>query len=74
MPRLKQSDPAFVKMKRLLLGYELNAARLASVLGVSEPTAKKRLDNPETLSLRDLDRINRFGHIPIEEIKSALCR
>lgn len=74
MPRLKQSNPAFVKMKRLLVGYGLNAPKLAPILGVSEPTAKKRIDQPETLSLRDLDRINRLGHIPLEEIKSALCR
>ena len=74
MPRLKTQERPFSKMRRLLIGYGLNAARLAEVLHVSEPTARKRLDRPELFTLSDLDRINRFGHVPIEEIKMAFVR
>ena len=74
MPRLKTQEKPFSKMSRLLIGYGLSAARLAPILKVSEPTARKRLDRPELLTLADLDRISRFGHIPIDEIKSCFVR
>jgi len=74
MPYLKQKEPPFVKMGRLLMGYGLTGNKLAAILEVSPPTGKKRLDQPETLTLHDLDRINRFAHIPLEEIKEAIQR
>ena len=72
MPTIRKPVQPHDKMRRLLIGYGLNAVRLAAVLKVSEPTARKRLDRPELLTLSDLDRISRFGHIPIEEIRSAI--
>ena len=74
MPYVKRAEKPYAKMSRLLLGYGLNAARLAPILDVSEPTARKRLDRPELLTLNDLDRINRYGHVPIDEIKMAIVR
>ena len=74
MPYIKQQKQDFDKMARLLLGYGLTARKLAVVLGVSEPTAKKRLDRPDTLTLGELDRINRFAHVPYDEIRSAVSR
>jgi len=32
------------------------------------------MDNPELFTLRDLDRLNRFGHIPLDEIRAAAVR
>ena len=72
MPRLRQPDHPYAKMRRLLVGYGLSASNLAVILNVSEPTARKRLDRPELLTLSDLDRISRYGHIPIEEIRSSI--
>lgn len=71
---LKKKEPPFVSMQRLLLGYGLKASKLANVLQVSEPTAKKKLDDPKRFTLDDLDRINRFGHVPIEELREAVSR
>lgn len=74
MPYVKKTDPPFVKMTRLLRGYGFTGPSLARVLNVSHPTAKLRLDEPERLTLGDLDRLNRFGHIPIEELREAVQR
>ena len=74
MPYVKKPDPPYVKMTRLLKGYGLNGTKLAGLLGVSQPTGSRRLERPELLTLGDLDRINRFGHIPIEELREAIQR
>ena len=71
MPYLKQEKP-YAKMTRLLTGYGFNGPSLAKVLKVSEPTARKRLNRPELLTLQDIDRISRFGHVPIEELREAI--
>lgn len=60
------------RMARLLKGYGLTAPKLAEVLSVSPPTARQRLDDPSRLTLGDLDRINRFGHVPLDEIREAI--
>ena len=74
MPYIKCVEP-YSKMQRLLRGYGLNAPALAKVLGVSEPTARGLLNGRTSkLTLGDLDRINRFGHIPMEEIRDAIAR
>lgn len=62
----------YVRMTRLLKGYGLTAPKLAEVLDVSPPTARQRLDDPSRLTLGDLDRINRFGHVPLDEIREAI--
>ena len=74
MPYIKRTETPFIKVRRLLLGYELDATALARVLGCAYNTAKARLDNPENLTLRELDLISTRGHIPVEEIRSALIK
>ena len=69
MPYIKKQQSG---MTRLLLGYELTAPRLATVLGCSENTARLRLNDPSTLTLAELDRIRRFGHVPVEEIRNRV--
>lgn len=64
----KADPPIVVKIK----GYIGNGTDLARVLGVSVPTAIKKLKQPEHLTLGDLDKIHRFGHVPIEEIRAAI--
>ena len=73
MPYVKTDKP-FAKMRRLLLGYEVDAVALSEIIGCSYNTARTRIDNPERLTLSELDAINRKGHIPIEEIREAISR
>ena len=74
MPYLKKATP-YCKMQRLLRGYGLNAPALAKVLGCGETKARGLLNgNTAKLTLGDLDRINRFAHIPLEEIREAIAR
>ena len=70
--RLKAPQQPFIKLRRLLLSYELNAPRLAAVLGCSVPTARHRINDPGSLTMAELSKINRFGHVPIEEIRDAV--
>ena len=73
MPYIKPLTPQpFARMNRLLKGYDFNGPSLAKVLGCSVPTALAKINDPGRLTLRDLDAIRRYGHIPLEEIKEAL--
>lgn len=73
MPYLKRNQPP--PMQKLLGAYGLNTGEpLARVLGVSIPTALKRIKDPALLTVGDLELINRRGHVPIEEIREAIGR
>lgn len=72
MPRLKKADPPFWDVRRLLLGYELNAPTLSRATGMSESTAARRLANPGDLTLNELRRICRYGNVPADRIKEAI--
>lgn len=74
MPYTKRKDVPFVKVRRLLLGYELDASALAGVLGCTYNTARARLDRPETLTLAELDKVCTRGHVPIDEIRAAISK
>ena len=64
-----RTDP----MRRLLNAYELNSGEaLAAVIGVSASTAYKRIKHVEDFSVAELRRLNKRGHIPIEELRAAL--
>lgn len=72
MPYLKPRKKRFEEMTRLLKGYGFNGENLADVILCSPPTARKRIENPELLTLQDLENINRRGHIPLEKIREAI--
>ena len=72
MPYIKPKQPPFAKLTRLLRGYGFDGPSLGKVLGCSHPTAKKKIDNPELLTLAELKKINQAGHIPAEEIREAI--
>jgi len=74
MPYVKKPEQPFAKMTRLLRGYGLTATEMSRLLGCSYPTGQKRLNQPESLTLAELDRISRAAHIPIEEIREAIQR
>ena len=70
MPHIKRVGE-HEKSKRVLKGYEINAVKLAAMIGVSEPTARKRLKNPGLLTGNDWLNISRKCHIPVEEIRNV---
>lgn len=74
MPRLKQQTVRFQKLRMLLKSYDLNGNKIAPKLGCSHVTGKKKLDNPEFLTLKDLDALNRCFGIPWDEIREAMVR
>ncbi len=72
MPYKKPKRQPFAELEELLRGNKLNSTSLAKVLVCSPTTALKKLNNPELLTLKDLGRIVRFGHIPEEKVKQSL--
>lgn len=68
----KKSKLPFEKMKRLLCSYEINAPKLAQALGVTPTTARKKLQQPETLTLKDLKLIQSRLHVEWEEIRKVI--
>lgn len=75
MPYIKKKEPPFSEMTKLLRGYTngTGAADVARAIGCkSDATARKRLRQPETLTLGELKRISQNLHIPIEKIREAV--
>lgn len=72
MPYIRPKDTPFVKLKRLLVGYGLNATELAGVLNCSYNTAARRLEHPETFTLTELAQISAKAHIPMDEIRDMI--
>ena len=74
MPRLKERGVKFAKIQQLLRGRNLNGPKIAVALGVTPPTANKKLEHPELFTIRDLDALNRHYGIPWEEIRESIVR
>ena len=68
----KKSKLPFEKMKRLLCAYEINAPKLAQALGVTPTTARKKLQQPELLTLKDLQLIHSRLHIDWGSIREGI--
>ena len=61
------------RLTRLMQKYDITSgAKLAAVLECAPATGVKRFRDPNSLTVADLDRLNRFAHIPIEEIRGAI--
>ena len=71
MPYKKSTKP-FESVEMLLNSYKINAPALAKILGVSVPTARDKLENPQKIQLKDIGLISRYGHVPIEELRKAI--
>ena len=59
-------------MTVLLKGYDLNGKNLSEILKCSHPTAKRKIENPQLLTLGDLERIEKKTDISIEELREAV--
>lgn len=74
MPYKKPEPKPFESMTRLLLGYRINAPALAKILGCAPETARKKLNDPQRMTLGDIEKINRFGHISLDELRQAISK
>ena len=72
MPRLKERPTPFAKVSRLIKGYGFNGSNLEPILGYSAKTNRKKIEAPRELTLGDLEKICKNGHIPIDEIREAI--
>jgi len=72
MPYLKKKDEPFAPLRRLLIGYGLNASHLGPVIGKNENTARERLKHLDKLTLGELRSIVLSGHVPAEEVRNAI--
>lgn len=59
------------KSRKLLLAYEISPTRLREILGCSQPTARKKLNNIGELTTEDWQLISKRGHVPIDEIRAV---
>lgn len=75
MPYIKPlTQQPFARMTRLLRGYGFTGPTLAQILGCTAPTARDRILHPERLTLEELDKISRHGHIPLDELRDCIGR
>ena len=74
MPYIKKKEPPFTEVRRLIRGYTdgTGTAELQRALGCCETTARKKLREPDKLTLGDLKRISQNLHIPVERIREAV--
>ena len=68
----EESQMPFRKMQRLIRGYNFNGNNLEPILGYSAKTIRKKIEDPRELTLGDLEKLCRDGHIPMEEIREAM--
>lgn len=71
MPYKKQQRQP---LRQLLKAYEIDTGqKLARIIGVkSATTGIAKLNDTGKLTVAELERINKFGHIPLDEIRAAI--
>ena len=67
MARVSKPD----SLAKLIKGYGLSGHKLAEVIGVSPPTACRKLADPRLITYGDLQKLCRAG-IPAEEIRQSI--
>lgn len=71
MPYKKDKRP-YAGIGELIRGKGIGQQKLAKILGVSEVTAWRRLNDIGELKVKDLYEIMRVGHITKEELRERL--
>lgn len=56
----------------LAIGYGKTVPKVAKVLGCTPPTARKKMEHPELLTLGDLKKLCKGLHISADEIRAAI--
>ena len=72
MPYIK--PPPQHPLTELLKGKNVLSPQLGKILGLCPHTAKQRLEDPSLLTIRDIRRIIRNGHIPSEEVRECVSK
>lgn len=58
-------------LTRVIRAY-MDTAQLAEVLEISRPTAIMRMNAPGTLTVEELRKLNKKGHIPINDLREGI--
>ena len=69
---ITRQTTAMRPMQTLIRGRVVNASRLARILGTSQPTAQRRLDDPSTITIGELYRLVDARVITGDEARDAL--
>lgn len=72
MPYKKPERVPFQSFSEFLKGKGFNSPKLAAVLGCSPNTAMKKLKKPETITLGDISKLYRRGHIPLTTLREEI--
>ena len=59
-------------VQTLVRGRVVTASKLAKVLGTSTPTARRRLEDPSTLTLGEIFRLVDARIVTADEVREAL--
>lgn len=71
MPYIKKQEKPFDAMSRLIKGY-FSSTELPGILMCCYNTAKRRVENPENITLGELKLLCQRGHISKEELLGAI--
>lgn len=71
MPYAKDKRP-YSGISELIASRKINTAKLAKIIGCSEATAWRRLNDVGELRIKDLYTIMQAAHITKEELKGKL--
>ena len=74
MPRVKTTQTDYACMGRLLRSYGANGVNLAAALKCDPATARRKLAEPQRLTLGDLSKISTHYAIPMNDIREAVKR
>lgn len=71
MPYLRVNTHPLTK---LIKSYGFNGENLSEILRCSPTTARTKINEPQRLTVEDLESLARYGHIPVDEIRGAITR
>lgn len=70
MPKLR--SPTVHPMTRLLKSYDLNGNNLSGAIHCSPATARKKISNPQFLTMGDMIAIHyKFG-VPLDDLRGCI--
>ena len=72
MPKVHTYHEDFNGVRKTLLSYKVGTTVLSRTLGVSLPTARRKLRNPEYFTLGELKTIVKKTSVPAKELERAI--
>lgn len=76
MPKVNLGKKPPDKLRMLLVGYieATGTTRddLGRIIGTCDDTARKRVKNPDEMTIGDLKRIGKSLGIPVDELRAAI--